>query len=53
PKAPGAGVDLLVPAGATVRAGEPLYRVHAQFASELEFARERVARDPACTLEPA
>jgi len=53
PKAPGAGVDLLVPAGASVRAGEPLYRVHAQFASELEFARERVARDPACTLEPA
>jgi hypothetical protein len=39
--------------GATLRAGDPLYRVYAQYASELEFARERVARDPACILEPA
>lgn len=52
PKSPGAGVDLLVPVGVAVRAGEPLYRVHAQYASELEFARERVAGDPACTLDP-
>jgi thymidine phosphorylase len=53
PKSPGAGVDLIVTPGATLRAGDPLYRVHAQYASELEFARERVARDPASTLDPA
>jgi thymidine phosphorylase len=39
PKAESAGVDLLHKMGETVETGEPLYRIHATNASELEFAR--------------
>ena len=39
PKVQGAGVDLLRKLGEPVQAGEPLYRVHAAFAADLEFAR--------------
>lgn len=34
-----AGVDLLKKLGDTVKKGEPLYRVHAEFKSDYEFAR--------------
>ena len=40
PKVQGAGVDLLCKLGDTVAQGQPLYRVHAGFAADLEFARQ-------------
>lgn len=46
PQSAGAGVDLAVRIGTAVTEGQPLYRVHAQFASELEFARTAVQHDP-------
>ena len=39
PQVPGAGVDLEVRLGDEVRAGQRLYRIHAQFEADLEFAR--------------
>ena len=39
PKVQGAGVDLLHKLGDTVKSGSPLYRVYADYASDLEFAR--------------
>src|SRR5690606_15425551 len=36
PQVVGAGVDLFVKLGDAVRAGQPLYRVHAQFDADLE-----------------
>jgi len=39
PQVRGAGVDLHVKLGDAVRAGQALYRVHAQFDADLEFAR--------------
>ena len=45
PKAQGAGVDLFAKLGDAVVAGQPLYRVHADYASELEFARRATAED--------
>ncbi|MBU3738035.1 MAG: thymidine phosphorylase, partial [Rhodoferax sp.] len=44
PKVAGAGVDLLVKLGAAVQAGQTLYRVHAVFSSDLEFARQASLR---------
>ncbi len=44
PKVVGAGVDLFRKLGDPVRAGEPLYRVHAAYPSDLEFARQASAR---------
>jgi len=38
PQMPGAGADLLKKQGDRVRAGEPLYRLHAQFEADLAFA---------------
>jgi thymidine phosphorylase len=38
PKVRGAGVDLFRKLGDPVRRGEPLYRVHAEFSSDLRFA---------------
>ena len=46
PASPGAGIDLRVRLGDAVRAGEPLYRLHAETAGELELARR------ACEAEP-
>ncbi|MCM5571244.1 thymidine phosphorylase family protein [Burkholderiaceae bacterium FT117] len=43
PQVRGAGVDLFVKLGDTVRAGQPLYRVHAQFDADLAFARRMVS----------
>ncbi|MDH5204879.1 MAG: thymidine phosphorylase family protein [Hylemonella sp.] len=40
PKVPHAGVDLLRKLGDAVQANEVLYRVHASFAADLEFARQ-------------
>ena len=40
PKVQGAGVDLARKLGDPVRAGDLLYRVHAAFQSDLEFARQ-------------
>lgn len=44
PKVPGAGVDLLRKLGDTVAAGEVLYRVHASYPADLEFARQACAQ---------
>ncbi|MBU3739223.1 MAG: thymidine phosphorylase family protein, partial [Rhodoferax sp.] len=49
PKVAGAGVDLQVKLGAAVRAGETLYRVHAVFSSDLEFARQASLRSSGYT----
>jgi len=39
PKVKGAGVDLLRKLGDAVTAGEALYRIHASYPADLEFAR--------------
>ncbi|MDY0105981.1 MAG: thymidine phosphorylase, partial [Giesbergeria sp.] len=44
PKVQGAGVDLLCKLGDAVALGQPLYRVHAGFPADLEFARQACAR---------
>jgi thymidine phosphorylase len=46
PTDPGAGVDLLVKAGETVRVGDPLYRIHAFEPSDFGFAIEAAGEDP-------
>jgi len=50
PQVRGAGVDLFVKLGDAVRAGQPLYRVHAQFDADLAFARQLVGRGNGFTL---
>jgi thymidine phosphorylase len=40
PQVMGAGVDLLRKAGDPVIAGQALYRIHARYPADLEFARE-------------
>ena len=40
PKVPNAGVDLLHKLGDKVQAGDVLYRVHASYPADLEFARQ-------------
>jgi thymidine phosphorylase len=45
PKIRGAGVDLFRKLGDPVSRGEPLYRVHAEYASDLAFAREWAAHE--------
>ena len=50
PKVAGAGVDLLRKLGDPVAAGEALYRVHADYPSDLEFARQACARSTGFTL---
>jgi thymidine phosphorylase len=44
PKVKGAGVDLFRKLGEKVVRGEPLYRIYADSASELEFARQVAGR---------
>jgi thymidine phosphorylase len=39
PASPGAGLDLLVRLGDVVRAGQPLYRLHAETSGEFDHAR--------------
>ncbi len=50
PKVAGAGVDLRAKLGDRVAAGSPLYRIHAQFASDLEFARALVKHRDGYTI---
>ena len=47
PKVPSAGVDLFKRLGDTVAAGDVLYRVHASYPADLEFARQACARGSA------
>lgn len=44
PKVQGAGVDLFCKLGDTVMVGQPLYRVYADYAADLEFARQACVR---------
>jgi thymidine phosphorylase len=44
PKVKGAGVDLMRKLGDTVAQGDLLYRVHAGFAADLEFARQATVK---------
>jgi thymidine phosphorylase len=53
PQVPGAGADLLRKVGDPVRAGEPLYRLHACYATDLGFARELASRDSGYRLVPS
>lgn len=53
PKVAGAGVDLFRKLGDTVVPGDALYRVHAGFQSDLEFARQACARSTGYTVGPA
>ncbi|MDI4632579.1 thymidine phosphorylase family protein [Pelomonas sp. V22] len=53
PQVAGAGLDLLKKLGDPVRAGEPLYRIHAQFDADLEFARTHAAKDSGCSIGAA
>jgi thymidine phosphorylase len=50
PKVISAGVDLLRKLGDAVAPGDMLYRVHAEFPSDLEFARQACARSSAYTV---
>ena len=50
PKVPGAGVDLLRKLGHAVSAGDLLYRVHASYPADLEFARQACARASGFTI---
>ncbi len=47
----GAGIDLLRKLGDSVRAGEPLYRIHAEFPADFGFAREAAVRDSGYRIE--
>jgi thymidine phosphorylase len=46
PKVAGAGIDLLHRLGDDVKAGESLYRVHARFEADLDYARRKADADP-------
>jgi thymidine phosphorylase len=50
PKVIGAGVDLLRKLGDAVSTGEILYRVHAGYPSDLEFARQACAKSTGYTI---
>ncbi len=53
PKVQGAGVDLCAKLGDAVQAGQPLYRVHAAYPADLEFARLASARSSGYSLGDA
>lgn len=53
PKVREAGVDLMRKLGEPVRQGEVLYRVHASFPADLEFARAACAKSSAYQIGPA
>lgn len=50
PASPGAGLDLRVRLGDTVRAGQPLYRLHAETPDEFELARRGCEADPGIAI---
>ena len=43
-------LDLLVRLGDAVRAGQPMYRLHAQTEGEFELAREACEADPGLAI---
>ncbi|MFO0472942.1 MAG: thymidine phosphorylase family protein [Pseudomonadota bacterium] len=45
PQVPGAGVDLRVKLGDTVKSGDPLYRLHARFEADFSFACRMAQQD--------
>jgi thymidine phosphorylase len=47
----GAGIDLLHKVGAQVRAGDPLYRIHANSETGLGFARDIAAEHPGYEID--
>jgi thymidine phosphorylase len=49
----GAGVDLFKKVGSPVEAGEPLYRIHAEHATDFRFATEMASADAGYTLSKA
>lgn len=53
PQVPGAGVDLRVKLGQAVRAGEPLYRLHARFEADFSFACRMAQQDSGYLLGSA
>ena len=53
PKVQGAGVDLCAKLGDAVAAGDVLYRVHASYPADLEFARQATLRASGYTLGDA
>jgi len=53
PKVKNAGVDLLCKLGDEVQADTLLYRVHASFPADLEFARQAWHRSNGCTIGAA
>jgi thymidine phosphorylase len=53
PQVPGAGLDLFVRLDEAVQAGQPLYRLHAQFEADLDFARRMAAHDNAFRIDAA
>ncbi|MDP2262267.1 MAG: thymidine phosphorylase family protein [Hydrogenophaga sp.] len=53
PKVQGAGVDLMHKLGDTVEAGTVLYRVHASYPADLEFARQACVRHSGYSLGEA
>ncbi|MFI4933580.1 MAG: thymidine phosphorylase family protein [Caulobacterales bacterium] len=52
PTDPGAGLLLLKSVGETVRAGDPLYRIHGQEPSEFRFAVEAATDDSGFLVSP-
>jgi thymidine phosphorylase len=50
PKVKGAGVDLLRKLGDAVAVGDALYRVHADFHTDLQFARQLSSKFSAYTI---
>jgi thymidine phosphorylase len=53
PKVKNAGVDVLCKLGDTVQAGDLLYRVHASFPADLEFARQACKKSLAYSIGSA
>ncbi len=49
----GAGVDLFKKVGSPVEVGEPLYRIHAEHATDFRFATEMAGQDSGFTLSKA
>lgn len=49
----GAGVDLFKKVGSPVEAGEPLYRIHAEHATDFRFATEMAGQESGFTLSQA